>query len=280
MNPALVNLILLGAIYPFSFSFAQSNIGSRTEAGDPVIRPQENKMIDEPDAEKPGRTTVRAAFTYDELSKNLPGWREYSVAINHEINRKQLVELVATRTSRFDLDDNQIAGLYLYRFNKDLVASIEGNLSPTHRVLPKYMAGATVHYTFQPATVGLLGIKTTSYDQTRVNQLAIGVERYVGAFSVSGTWRPARAFGESIYGGDIRGSYYYGERSSIGVLVAAGEEVTPIGQLKTITRVRAAALIGQHWLNRYWAVTYAISHTRQGSLYDRTGFNVGLQYAL
>lgn len=278
MNTPFITLVLLGMVS--SFAQAQANATLGTDSSQTDALPSASRALQAPvPAPAERRTTARIAFTYDDLSGDLPSWREYGLAVNHEIDQKQFVEAGLLRTSRFDLEDNQVHGLYLYKFTSDLVATFEGNYSPTHRVLPEYTLGASISYTFLPATVGQLGIKTTSYDETRVNQVSIGVERYIGAFSIGATWRPAHAFGENINGGEIRGNYYYGERSRIGILLAAGEEVTPIGAQKIITEVRAGAIIGQHWVSPDWAVTYAVSRTRQGDLYNRTGVNIGLQYA-
>lgn len=225
-------------------------------------------------------TSLRVNVSHEKLSNNLQDWREYGLTIKHDLDERHFVEAGVLCTSRFDLEDNQINGLYLVKVTTDLVATIEGNVSPTHRVLPKYAIGGAVNYTFLPATVGQFGLKTTAYDETRVHQVTLGAERYIGAFSLGINWRPSRAFGEWVHGSEARANYYYGARSSVGMLLAAGQEVTPIGQFKTIARVRAAALIGQHWLNQDWAVSYAISRTRQGEFYDRTGAAIGLRYAL
>jgi YaiO family outer membrane protein len=47
----------------------------------------------------------------------------------------------------------------------------------------------------------------------------------------------------------------------------------------TLTGVRSVALTGRHWFDRHWATTWAISHTRQGTLYSRDGITLGAQYA-
>lgn len=263
-----------------SLAHAQADMSTGTNPTRSRALPLASQALqDMRDTEGADRITARAAVTYDKLSNNLASWREYSMAANHDIDKQQFIEAGLVRTSRFDLEDNQINALYLRKFTPDLVATIDGNVSPTHRVLPKYTLSGTISYVFLPATVGQFGVKTTSYDETRVNQVTIGVERYIGAFSLGATWRPARAFGKSIDGGEVRINYYYGERSSISMLLGAGEEVTPIGEFKTITKVRAGALFGHHWLDQNWAVTYAVSRTRQGDFYNRTGVNIGLQYA-
>jgi YaiO family outer membrane protein len=76
----------------------------------------------------------------------------------------------------------------------------------------------------------------------------------------------------------LRGSYYYSDVSSVGIILAAGQEATSLGQSVVLASIRSAAIVGRHRINADWALTYTFAHTRQGDFYQRNSTNVGVQY--
>ena len=224
--------------------------------------------------------SVQVAAGFETLSNNTPNWREQTLQVRGRMTPAQTWGVGLTRTSRFGLDDTQVNATYAHKISPSLTATIEGTASPTHRVLPRNSVGAQVDYEFMPAWVAQVGAKTKSYDAVRANQLLLGVEHYVGNFSVGAAWLPSRAFGKTVNAAQLRGNYYYGDGSSVGVLLASGREVTPLASAVAVANVRAIAIIGRHRLAPKWNLTYAVNRTVQGDLYTRRGVNVGIEYAL
>lgn len=226
-----------------------------------------------------GNTTVGLRAGVERLSNDSPDWQERSLQLSHAFGKRHLVDAALTRTERFGLEDNQFALGYTLPLSARLTATLDANASDTHRVLARHAAGGTLQYEFAPAWLLHGGLRTTRYNDARVNQGLLMLERYVGAFSVSLGWRPARAFGTTAHGVELRGGYYYGERNAATLILAGGKEAASIGGDVVLTSLRSVALTGRHWLNDSWAVNWSLGRTRQGDFYNRNGLNLGLQYA-
>ena len=224
------------------------------------------------------QTSVGFSTGVEQLSNNSPDWRESVVLLRHQSAPRQQFETTLTRTERFDLRDTRLALGYSHPITEKLVGTVDANASDTHRVLPRNAFGGTLQYEFAPAWLVHGGARTTRYDDVRVNQGLLLVERYVGAISFAAGLRPARAFGTTAHSGELRAAWYYSDRNSVSLILAAGEEATSVGSDVVLADVRSAVITGLHALNRNWALTYAVGHTRQGDFYTRNGVSVGVQY--
>ncbi len=226
------------------------------------------------------QTTVEASHGIEHLSNGSPDWRASSVTVRRKLDqsaRGPSLALGVNRTERFGLDDTQVAATFVTPLSARLVATVDANGSATHRILPESSFGTTLQYEFAEAWLVHGGVRTTRYNDVRINQTVLMLERYTGPFSWAVGARQARAFGTYARGGELRGTYFYGERHSIGLIVAAGREATNIGGIVTLTSGRSAVLLGRHWLRQDLALTYSASHAREGDYYNRNGVNLGLQ---
>ena len=225
------------------------------------------------------QTTAGLTLGGEHLSNNTPDWHEASIQLQHQYAARHSAGIAFTRTERFSLQDRQIAANYVRPLDNRTVASVDANASSTHRVLARHGAGAVLQFEFAPAWLVHAGARTTKYDTERVNQGLLMLEHYFSSFSTALAWRPARAFDSTAHSGELRGAYYYGDRNSVGLILAGGREAASIAGVVTLTSLRSAVVVGRHWLNRDWAVNYSVGHTRQGDLYSRNGISLGLQYA-
>ncbi|WP_420476195.1 YaiO family outer membrane beta-barrel protein [Noviherbaspirillum sp. ST9] len=225
------------------------------------------------------QSTVGLTLGTEHLSNSTPDWREASVQLQHQYAARHGSGLAFARTERFGLQDRQLSANYARPFGEKLVVSVDANASSTHRVLARHGIGAALQFEFAPAWLVHAGARTTKYADERVNQGLLMLEHYFSSFSASIGWRPARAFDSTAHSGELRGAYYYGDRNSVGLILAGGKEAASIAGAVTLTSLRSAAVVGRHWLNRDWAVNYSAGHTRQGDFYSRNGISLGLQYA-
>jgi len=223
-------------------------------------------------------STVGLFVGHEHLNNGSPSWEETAVRMSHEFAPRRQVDVAVTRTERFDLRDSQFSAAYVAPLSRQLTASIEANASSTHKVLARNAFGGALQYEFAPAWLIHAGAKTTRYDEVRVNQSLLMLEHYVSNFSWSAAWRPARAFNTTAHSGELRGSYYYGDRNSVGIILAGGKEAASIGGTVVLTSLRSATLIGRHWLSRDWALNYGIGSSRQGEFYVRNGVSIGVQH--
>ncbi|GIZ53733.1 YaiO family outer membrane beta-barrel protein [Noviherbaspirillum aridicola] len=225
-----------------------------------------------------GNTSIGLRAGVERLSSDSPDWQERSLHLSHAFGKRHLLDAAATRTERFGLDDNQFALGYAVPLTERLTATLDANVSDTHRVLARHAYGGVLQYEFAPAWLVHGGVRSTRYNDVRVNQGLLMLERYVGAFSWALGWRPARAFRTTAHGIELRGGYYYGERNSAALILAGGKEAASIGGEVVLTTLRSVALTGRHWISDDWAVNWSAGRTRQGDFYSRNGINLGLQY--
>ncbi len=226
-------------------------------------------------------TQTQAEFSVEssQLSNNSPDWRDETLRITRKLGPRDVKELALTHTNRFGLDDYQLSGSYSTPLSDKLTAILGANISPSHRVLAKYGVEGALQYEFAPAWLAHAGLSNRRYSTANVNQVNLALEHYFSSFSIAAAWRPVRALGVNASSAELRGSYYYGDANFVGFIVSSGQEATSVNaNTVLLADVRATALLGRHWLNRQWAINYALTSTRQGSFYNRNSVHLGAEY--
>lgn len=216
---------------------------------------------------------------HQRLSNGGPDWSEQAVRWSQALGQRRQIDLTLLQASRFGLQDEQLQAGYSHALTPRLNATLDLSQSNTHRFLAQRSTGLMLQYELPDGWLVHGGVKSTAYDSADVGQTTLMLERYVGSFSWALAWRATRAFATDSQGGELRGSHYYGERNFIGISWAVGQEATPLGAGVLVQAdVESVALTGRHGLDRKWALGYAVSSTRQGNFYSRSGVRVGLQY--
>lgn len=215
----------------------------------------------------------------DNLTAGRESWRNESLFIEHGDTRAAIGGMRINTTRRFGLDDHQIEGFYSAPVTERLRFGIDGNASPSHRVLARTGIGGSVQ--FEAARGWLLhgGVRQTRYDAVTVNQLSAGVEHYFGDWGAALTAYNSHAYSEDNQTLVARLSRYYGERNRINLLLAAGREPTSIAGDVVNSDVRSLTLTGRHWIRPNLAIDYTAGTTRQGDFYSRTGGSLGIVVA-
>jgi YaiO family outer membrane protein len=227
----------------------------------------------------PAQTSVELSAESSHLSSGSPDWRAQSLRLTHKLDQRNVRELTLTQTNRFDLNDIQVTGLYSAPLSGQLTGTLGASISPSHRVLARHGVEGALQYEFAPAWLVHAGLAHNRFDTANVMQANLMLEHYFSSFSVAAAWRPVRALGVSSSSRELRGSYYYGNANFIGVIFSNGQEVTSVNtQTVLLADVRAAALLGRHWICPQCAVNYAITSTRQGNFYNRNSVRLGAEY--
>jgi YaiO family outer membrane protein len=233
-------------------------------------------------AQAPAAPENRAALIYERsnLDRGFSDWTSATLLVGRHWSVRQLVEAEYTETRRFDLRDREWALNGAMPLSDQVTASARVTSSPTHHVLARYSAGATLQWEFSKAWLLHGGFKHTSYDETDVDEGLVMLEHYFGNWSAAAGARRSRAFSEHAGSGEARVAYYYGDRSSVGLFLGAGDEITQTGpDTLVFARVRSAALAGQHAFDARWKLRWGLHYIRQGDFYTRRGLTVGVQAA-
>lgn len=229
-------------------------------------------------AQTGGGQRLILATELSDLSRGHRDWSEVSVRYVRLGAPRESTELAVTGTSRFGLKDSQLDVVHTAPLSPSLVASVQASHSPTARVLPGRSAGGSLQYEFAPAWLVHGGFRHTHYESTDVNRLNVVLERYAGPFSASVAWSPVRTLGTRSDLVELRGTWYHSEGGSIGLIASRGDEATQLGGgVVALADVRSLALVGRHRLGPDYGLNYALSRTRQGRFYTRTGVSLGVQ---
>ncbi|MBC7470244.1 MAG: YaiO family outer membrane beta-barrel protein [Ramlibacter sp.] len=222
---------------------------------------------------------LQLSAEHNRLDHGFRDWNEVTVRYSRQWERRELAEVALTQAHRFGETDRQLEALYVRPLGSRLTASAQLSFSPEHNFLARHSIEAGAQYEFMPAWLVHARLRRTTYDTASVEQGALMLERYAGNYSASLAWRPVQALGTHANGFELRANRYYGDDSNVGVIASSGQEATQVGAgAIQLAIVRSVALVGRHRLDPGWSVNYALSRTRQGSLYSRTGFSAGVQH--
>jgi len=183
-------------------------------------------------------------------------------------------------TERFGQADSEAAaGTYL-PFGRWGV-QLEATASPTHHVLARRSLLVQVERRFEGGWGAQGGVRRSEFERTGTDLVVATLERYFSAYRLAYSLYLGRPDGAGFNPAHrLQGSYYYGDRSFVGVAAYAGREaenVFPSGVL--VSEVRGASLGGRHEFAPAWSFAWEVTIHRQGDLYTRRGFGIGLRHA-
>ena len=227
----------------------------------------------------PARIQAEVAAESSRLSNGSPDWRTLSLRIAHKRGPRDLTELTLLDSSRFGLNDQQIGALVAAPVTDRLTATFAAQASPSHRVLARHGGDVNLQYEFAPAWLLHTGAGFRRYDDASVTQASVMLEHYFSSFSAAAAWRPVRALGVSASSAELRGAWYYGEASSVALVLSRGQEAATVAASRVeVADVRSLALFGRHQIDPKWSLSYALGRTRQGNFYNQNSIRLGAQY--
>lgn len=227
-------------------------------------------------------TDVEIGYSRETLTNNLPDWTSSYLLAIHRLGERKTLYGGLRQTRRFGLDDNEVhAGLY-FPLGATWTSQIEVSASPTHEVLARGSIYGQLHKSL-PGGWGLgLGLRHNDYSLAGTNVVSALAERYWGNFRGAYTLYSGRPEGASSAASHrFQFSYYYADRSSVGLSYSNGREVENVGPPRGVisTDVENWTLSGQHWFNPAWALTYDVVRHEQGALYRRQGLRFGIRHS-
>lgn len=223
-------------------------------------------------------TSVGVSHERSRLDRGLADWTEDAVRVQRHHADTGVTELALIGTNRFGINDTQIELMHEQPLNPGLRAAVMASVSPTHRVLARSSLGGRLQYEVAPAWWLHGGLKHTRYSTSNVDRADLRLEHYVGNFSHSLQWSPVRALGRTEQVVEWRSQWAPERGRSIGLIASAGREATELGQgAIALASVRSLALVARWPLTPDWSLSGALSRTRQGDFYTRTGVSFGVQ---
>jgi YaiO family outer membrane protein len=227
------------------------------------------------------RSELELGISSETLSNGLAAWRSIYLEGLHQFGERQVMYGTLRETRRFGLTDSEAQGGFTYPVGKTWTFLLEASLSPTHNVLPNFSLMGQLRKELDHGWNLQAGIRHSEYSRFNTDVAIITAERYWNSFRGAYSSYLARLDGGSTVPNHVvQFDYYYGDRNSIGILVANGREIADLGPGgPLITDVRSYVLRGRHWIGSDWAISYEALHYEQGGLYARQGARVGLRRA-
>lgn len=240
------------------------------------------RLVDTATGLKAPRNELEIGHSRETLSNNLPDWTSSYLLASHRFGDRHVLYGGLRETRRFGLDDSEVhAGLY-HPLGSTWTAQLEGSLSQTHEVLPRHSVYGALQKSL-PGGWGVgFGIRHNEYTLSGSNVVSLLAERYWGNFRGAYTLYSGKPEGASSGSSHrLQLSYYYADRSSVGLSYTDGREVENVGPPRGVlaSDVRNWTLSGQHWLTPAWALTYDLVNHEQGSLYRRQGLRLGIRHS-
>jgi len=224
--------------------------------------------------------TLEMGADYESLSNNRSDWQTYFFRFNRKFSSGQNLYGEASLVRRFDSSDpNFMIGFYQpLGESRRWSATFEVAGSPTHDVMPAVSLYGQLERNFGNGWLGHAGVRQSHYSDDDVTIGVFGVEKYIKAYRGAYTLYVAHLDGRRTSTSHaFQGNYYYGERNSVGVGFAFGEEIESIGNGRFIrTDVRELSLTGRHWFSERWGLSYVALWHRQGVAYARSAAQGGL----
>jgi len=275
-QPGILTLYLLFML-PLS-AVAQSPSIEPTARSVPTPTPEKSKTA--PQSQPSPELELEFGASYESLSNDKPDWQSYFIRFKRKFTSGQALYGEASAVTRFNqTDPNFMIGLYQpLNQSKQWFATFEAAGSPNHQVLPVISLFGQLGHNFGAGWIGTAGFRHNHYSADKVNMGVFGVEKYFKAYRGAYTLFVAHLNGSGASTSHVfQGNYYYGERSSVGAGVAFGQEIESVGNGQFIrSDVREVSLIGRHWINQRWGLSYVALWHRQGTFYTRSGAQVGV----
>lgn len=223
---------------------------------------------------------IKLSASYDSLSRGYAPWRSVSLDVSKKLAPRLAIYGSATETSRFGLQDHQFTGGLYFPLGKRWLGHVEASFSPSHQVQSKWAIQGQLGRELGRGWVATVGLRHSAYNQLRSNLNTVTIERYWKKYRAAYTLYVSQQPGVGVTTShSIQANYYYRERNSIGLTLAAGRELTNLGPRGFLaTEVRSIALTGRHSVSQHWAVSYDLSWNQQGDIYSRKGVRFGVRY--
>jgi YaiO family outer membrane protein len=233
-------------------------------------------------AQEPGfRVEAEARSSIERLTNGRADWRNTQLDVQARKADRQSYYGSLRATERFDQGDSEVMLGTYQPLGGSWAMQVEAVASPTHHVLAKDSLLAQIERRFDGGWGLQAGYRRSAYERTSTDLVIATADRYFSSFRAAYSLYLGRpdglGFGPSHR---LQWSYYYTDRSFIGVSAAAGREVeniVPSGVLST--QVRNLTLAGRHEFAPGWAASYEWLVHRQGDFYTRRGFGLGIRHA-
>lgn len=226
------------------------------------------------------RVEAEVGSSVAQLTGGRADWRDTYLDVQARSADRQSYYTRLRTTERFEQTDRE-AMLGSYQpLGGAWALQVEAAVSPTHRVLAKNSLLAQLERRFDDGWGLQVGYRRSRYERTGTDLVVATAERYFSNFRAAYSLYFGRPDGTSYSASHrLQWSYYYSDHSFVGIAAAVGKEAENIFPAGVLTnRVRSLTLSGRHEFTPGLAASYELFTHRQGDLFTRRGFGLGLRH--
>lgn len=227
---------------------------------------------------------IEITIAYDSLDNDYDSWTSAKLRVEHRYASERKIYASVGRSQRFSLTDTEYTlGIYTPLHSK-FDASFEASYSPEHHVKPERIFYGQLQYALSTGNNLSVSVRQANYTLTSTDTYSLGIEKYLDNLRLSYTLYSTGVTGtyfdsEQHYTHLFAMDYFYGDSNKTGVRLSDGKELEYDGVSQpVITPVRSFTILGLHWLNSGWAVSYDLHYFQQGDFYHRTGLELGVRH--
>gem|GEM_PF-4049648 len=272
-DEAVVALQRAVALAP-DYADAQAALASARDALDaPAPTPDEARA-------RP-RQVVQLEGRHDRLSDGFGPWTGWRLGWGRSDGLRNRIGAGVYTERRFGVRDSGVAVDGSVALDRSWTLSGDVAVAPGAQVLPSREGGVQLHRAWRGGWGTHVRLAHRHYADADVASLALGAERYVGAWRLAYTLGLTDVQGEpgTLTGHAIALDHFAEAGWQLGVRLASGREDARVGMALVPARVRSAALLGRHPLGHGWAMRWELGQARQGDFYDRTTLALGIEHA-
>lgn len=230
-------------------------------------------------------TTLEAGASSQGLSNRRGSWQSAYLSYERRLLPRKVLYATLIGDRRFGSgDQTYVAGFYLPP-SVNTILNVELAYSPTHVNLPRERIGVSLDHRLDDGWGYSIGVQNRTYSAFSVQMGSFLVDRYWKSFRWAYTLTESRlsnVAGMSLSQAALLTHYYGADgASSLTIGLNAGREAENVGNgLVVVSAVTGARLGGIHWLDKRWGFIWSLSTVRQGSLYTRSGVQLGVRARL
>ncbi len=223
---------------------------------------------------------VEVGYVHEVLSNGSPDWREEYLDFKKIYAPRTILYGTLRLAERFGLSDSEFTLGGYYPLDSHWTAIVEGSLSPSHNVLPSWSAMGQLYRDLGGGWGMQFGLRHREYTASTVDMDTLMIERYWEDYRAAYTATVSQISGAgSVWSHTLQINYYASDRSTVGLILSAGQEAESAGPgVVLVSTVRSADFIAALWLNHDLAVTIGIGVHDQAPFYTRTRMQLGLRW--
>ena len=235
---------------------------------------------DDPAPTPTPQVQVEGGGTWQSLSNNYGNWHSLYAEGEFKQGRRSYYGTITSFSRNAVTDPQYLVGTYIPTAQTNI--NLEANFSPTHQFEPANEFIGSLDHRLASGWGYFLAYDYRSYTSLDAGVGTLGVDRYFGHYHA--------AYGFQLVGlSNVDGlavnqkftfARYYGldDQNSAGITLAIGQDIENVGLANpAIYHTVEIDLAGRHWFAPHLGITWDLFTVRQGQLYTRTGFQLGLR---